>query len=269
MRGSQWEGRGSGGQGLRLDLVLGVLAVVVVASLLVAFYYIQENQTAPVAQGQVTTITTTGIGCGNDSMPQGAQDVEQDPRFASLSDGYCYNYMGENSSGGATVLTFNYYNGTIVYPCGTQADDLIGGQIKADTSSSTGAVTSVQKSPEPALNPSPACPAPPPVAVVSVVDVGSLIPAVPELNVTLVASAGDPQITSLRGSLTLEGGSQQFTFVAHPSTLAAGESVSKTEILSSDVQPSSSELYPMQVSGTFADGQTFSFEAYVQVAGVP
>ena len=45
--------------------------------------------------GKVETISTTGVQCNSDSMPQVAQTAQQDPRFASLSDGLCYNYLSE------------------------------------------------------------------------------------------------------------------------------------------------------------------------------
>lgn len=266
MRGSQWEGKG--GPGLRLEWVLAVVAVAVVLSAVAAFFYTQGSPPASAGQEyRITTITTTGIRCGG-PVPPSAQAVEQDPRFAQLAGGRCYNYMGENSSAGATTLTFDYYNGTVAYACGLRAEDLIAAQIRASTSSSTGATSFVEADNGTALNPAPVCPSTPPVAVVSVVDVGSLIPAVPQLNVTLAASPGAPLVDSLKATLTLNGTTQLFQFVAPPHTLATGE-VSKTEIVSSTAPFTSSALYPMTIAGTFADGQTFSYEAFVQVSGVP
>lgn len=266
MRGSQWEGEGRG-PGIGLERILIAAGIVIAVSLAVV-YYVQVQTVPGAAEGELTTITTTGTGCGGGSVPQVAASAEADPRFVALSGGLCYNYMGESSpQGGAPVLTFDYYNGTVVYECGTTAYDVVAGQIEANVTSA-GAIGSVW-APSQGLNPPQACPAPPPVSVVSVEDVSSLIPAIPQLNVTLQASPGSQPITSLKASLTLVGSVQQFVFVAHPGTLAAGREVSKVEITSSSAPYSSGVLYPMTVTGTFADGQTFTVQAYVQVAGLP
>jgi hypothetical protein len=109
-----------------------------------------------------------------------------------------------------------------------------------------------------------------PVWVVSVDDVESTIPAVPQLNLTLAASGGRP-MTGLHAVLTLDGGFQTFRFngVTPSSPLKAPRSVSLTEIVLSGVSFSSGEVYPMTISGTFDDGQSFSYVVHVQIAHVP
>lgn len=265
MRGSQWEGAGRG-PGIRLEWVLVVVAVLVSASVLAVYYFGGESKPPSLGQAlSVTTVSTTGVACGGGSMPAAARAAVQDSRFQVLSGGLCYNYMGEAPSAGGDLLTFYHYNGTIAYPCGTAAQALVGGVIQVLVSNGT--VSSVSAAvPQSEAAP---CPAAPPVAVVSVVDVGSLIPAVPQLNVTLQASPGSPTITSLKASLVYQDGSQYYDFLAHPATLSGGAEVSKTEIISTNFAIVAGLVYPMTVWGTFADGQTFAYVAYVQVAGVP
>jgi hypothetical protein len=266
MKGSDKWGPG-GGPRVRTELIVALLVVATLIGVYV--YYLESNALTSVGgAGGARSISTTGVGCDDSSMPPSAQAAEQDASFTSISDGLCYDYMGESVLGGVTTLTFDYYNGTIAYPCGTVAVDLVGSQILARVSAS-GAVTSVTEE-NSSLNDHGPCPATPPaVEVVSVADVESTIPAVPQLNVTLRASPGASQITSLKAVLTLDGGSQQFQLVSSPSTLAAGKVASKVEIVLEGVTFNSNENYPMAISGAFADGQTFSYEAYVQVAQVP
>jgi hypothetical protein len=263
MRGSQWEGEG-GGPGIGLERVLLVVGLIIGVSVVAVYYAEVESPGGGVAGVAIQTITTTGVACGTGSIPQTAVAVEADPRFVALAGGLCYSYMGEDSSGGVPVLTFDRYNGTIVYECGTTAHDLVVGQIEANVTSD-GAIGSIW-APDLSLRPQHACPAPPPVSVVSVDDVSSLIPAVPELKITLQASPHAQAIATLRASLTLAGGAESFVFVAPPAALAPGGEVSKSQITSTF---SSEFLYPLTVSGTFADGQAFTVQAYVQVAEVP
>jgi len=265
MKGSDKWGQG---RGPRIEVVLAALVVIALAG--VYFVYSGGSGLTSGSQvGRVETVSTTGISCNSAAMPQAAQLAENDSRFAALSGGLCYNYMGENQSGGATVLYFDYYNGTIAYPCLTSPMDLATSQIQATLSSSAG-VTSIQLGNQSALDAVlPCSTSPPAVGVVSVQDVESTIPAVPQLNVTLAASPEASTISSLSASLTLDGGSQLFQLVSAPSTLAPGHAVSKTEIVLSGVSFSADEVYPMKISGNFANGQPFTYTVHVQVAQVP
>jgi len=262
VRGSQWEGEGKG-PGIGLERVLVVVGLIVAVSA-VAAYFVEAQNSHGGSGGEITTITTTGVGCGAGSIPQVATAAEGDPRFVALAGGHCYDYIGEDSSGAAPVLTFNYYNGTIVYACGTTAYDVVAGRIEANLTS-TGAIGSVW-APTQGLNLPHDCPGSGPVSVVSVDDVSSLIPAVPVLKITLQATPGQQAITVLRASLTLAGATESFVFVGPPDTLTPGAEVSNSQITSTF---SSGVLYPLTISGTFADGQAFTVQAYVQVAGTP
>jgi len=267
MKGSDKWGQG-GGPGIRVEVVLA--ALVVISLIGVYFYYIESSRQSSSGQtGGVATVSTTGINCGSDAMPQTAQQVQEAPQFAALGGNLCYNYMGGSASGGATVLYFNYYNGTIVYPCGASPQELIASQIQAVMSSS-GALASVKMGNQSGINAPQQCgPDVPPVGVVSVRDVESTIPAVPQLNVTLAVSSGARPVATLDAALTLDGGSQQFQLVAQPSTLAPGKTVSKTEIVLSGISFNADELYPMAISGTFDNGQAFNYLVHVQIAQVP
>ena len=111
MKGSDKWGQG-GGPRIRVEVILAALVVV---TLVGVYLYVESNGLNSGAQvGGVTTISTTGVQCDDNSMPQAAQAVEQAPTFTNLSDGLCYNYLGESQA----TMTFAYYNGTIAYPCG-------------------------------------------------------------------------------------------------------------------------------------------------------
>jgi hypothetical protein len=266
LKGSDKWGQGSG---LRLRPEL-VLVVLIVMSLVGVYYYLTTDQLT--SQGQTSgaaSISTTGINCNDGSMDAVAQRVESDPRFTSLSNGLCYNYMGQNASSGQSELTFDYYNGTITYPCGGEPLQPAASQIRVGLATN-GSIASIQLDNSSAIGVAPSCPgAPLAVSVVSVTDVESTIPAVPQLNVTLVAGQGQQAIASLRATLVLDGGSQSFQFVSPPATLAPGSAVSKTEIVLSGVSFSSSRVYPMTLSGAFEGGQAFSYVVHVEVANVP
>lgn len=251
-----------------------VLAVLVALSLLgVAYYYIESRGlSSPGEGGGVATISTTGMRCDDASLPQTAQKAQQDPRFTALSDGRCYNYFGESQSpgGNGSILTFVYYNGTITYPCGTSAQQLPESEIQVAVAGS-GAVVSVQTASPTGFERDTSCDPSVPIKVVSIVDVESTIPAVPQLNLTLAAGVGVRPITSLRAVLTLDGGAQVFQFnaVSAAKPLMTPNSTSLTEIVLSGISFSSNEVYPMTISGTFDNGQAFSNVVHVQIANVP
>ncbi len=268
MKGSdKW----SQGKGPRIEIVLGALVAISLVGVYV-FYVVNGGSTSSGQQGNVLTISTTGVRCGSGAMPQMAIQVEQDPRFTALSGGLCYNYNGQFPSGdGNVTLHFNHYNDTILYPCGTSPVEPVASRISAVVEASSGRILSLRMDNQSALNPQEPCgPNSRPVLVVSLQDVESTIPAVPQLNLTLAASKGATPITSLTASLTLDGGLQVFQFGASPTTkLMPGQAISRTEIVPGTLSFRSDEIYPMTISGSLDDGQTFSYTVQVQVAGVP
>ncbi len=271
MKGSDKWGRGDG-PNVRLEWVLAALLAATLVG--VYLYYLQSSQLTTQGEGgEIATVSTTGVSCGDESMPQVARQIEGSTDFASLSGGLCYNFNGMSSSGGGAgtdVYYFNYYNGTIAYPCGNSAQEVVTSRIEVVANSTTGGIISIRTADQSALNQAPKCATTLPLSIVSVTDVESTIPAVPQLNLTLAAGSGARPITSLTATLTLNGGAQTFRFGVTPSSkLTAGESASSTEIVLGGVSFSGDEVYPMTVSGTFDDGQSFSFQARVQIAQVP
>lgn len=267
MKGSDKWGQGSGP---RIELVVGVL--VALSLIGVAFYYIESSGLTSTSQtGKVGTVSTTGTHCNDSSMPQFALAAEQNANFTGLSNGLCYNYFGQSGSPGSgnLTLTFFYFNGTITYPCGTYPTQLPASEIQVVTAPD-GEVVSAQVVASPVFEHPVPCDQSIPVWVVAVNDVESTIPAVPQLNLTLAAGGAHP-ITSLRAVLTLDGGSQTFQFsgVTSSSQLRSPNAVSLTEIVLSSVSFASNEIYPMTVSGTLDNGQTFSYVVHVQIAHVP
>jgi hypothetical protein len=264
MKGSDKWGQG-GGPRVRVEAILLVLALV--ASAGVYYYYVESNSLNTGAKvGEVTTISTTGVRCDDSSMPQAAQTVESDPAFTSLSDGLCYNFLGESSA----AMTFAYYNGTITYPCGDSPLQPPASEILVNMTSSQRLLSAQLVSPQSGYQPEPCGPSIP-LKVVSVTDVESTIPAVPQLNVTLAVPSGGVSVASLKAVLTLDGGSQAFRFgsVTSSSPLSSSESVSSIEIILSNLSFDAKGLYPMAVSGTFANGQAFAYLVHVEVAQVP
>lgn len=269
MKGSDKWGQG-GGPRIRLELVVAVLLVATAAG--AYYFYSQGNPLTSVGQKEgIATVSTTGVQCNDDSMPGVAQDVQQSQDFLQLSGGLCYNYNGMGPAGagaGVTEYYFNHYNGSVAYPCGTAPQALVDSQIVA-LADSNGTLVSVRFANDSALNPAPACGPAPPVGVESMTDVGSTIPAVRELNLTLFADPAGRPIANLTARLTLDGGVQTFLFGVTPSSkLQPGQSASSMQILLGGVTFSLDKVYPLAVSGLYDDGQAFSFNASVQVASV-
>lgn len=241
MKGSDKWGQGAGPR-IRLDLLLAALVAVSLVG--VYFLYTQGSGLSSTAQlGKVTTVSTTGVGCNDPSMPPAAQIVQQDPKFVVASAGLCYNYMG-----GTSTMTFASYNGTVGYPCGdapvmTPASEIL---VNLTASQAVSSVQLVAAQPEAA----PTCGAQDALQVYSVADVESTIPAVPQLNLTLSVPAGGRPVSSLQAVLTLDGGSQTFKFpgVSPGSPLAAAKAASSIEIILSNLSFKAGEVYPMAVS---------------------
>jgi hypothetical protein len=273
-KSSKRSNKSSESRGLRVRM----LVVVLVVALLVgtALFFVESNASASGGQpGLITTVAATGVSCDDPSMPQAAQQVEQEAAFANLSDGHCYDYLGENTTGeaGATVLSFAYYNGTLVYPCGvsplevpqsvvqyTVANGQAGGSLRVFNSSAL---------PE-GFYPRGPCSPDEPVRVLAMTDVGSLIPAVPQLNLTVSSPVGPARVTSLAAVLTLNGGTQSFEFggISPSRPLQQGVPVSVVEIVSG-LNFSSDQVYPMTLKGTLSNGQDFSYLVQVQIADIP
>jgi hypothetical protein len=263
MKGSDKWGQGSGP---RFDLVLAALVLVSLVG--VYFFYVEGSRLSSGEQGgAITTASTTGVKCDSDSMPQAAQRVQQDPAFTDLSNGLCYNYIGESSG----LLTFAYYNGTITYPCGDAPLQLPESEILVNVTAGQDVASAQLLSPPKNAFHSGSCDASMPIKVVSVQDVGSTIPAVPQLNVTLAVSSGGRAVANLQAVMTLDGGAQTFKFgrVTSATPLAATRSASSIEIVLTNLSFNADEVYPMTISGTFDNGETFSQQVHVQIAQVP
>jgi len=268
-KGSDKWGQG-GGPRIRVEIILAVLVVASLAG--VFFFYLEGRGLSGAQQGEVTTVTTTGIGCNDNSMPQAAQQVERDPIFTNLSSGLCYNYLAEGDSTNGQYLVFGYFNGTVSYPCGDAPLQLPASVIRVDVTSAQSVLSAETLSASAAgFQNEETCSPSIPLDVVSVTDVESTIPAVPQLNVTLAVPLGGLSITDLKAVLTLDGGSQIFQFggVSSATSLASPKSASSTEIVLSDLSFKANEVYPMTISGTFDGGQKFSYLVHVQISQVP
>jgi len=260
------------GLGLRRQMVIALVVGVLLVGL--TYYLVEVNGSSSGGQSLgVASVSTTGISCDDSSMPQAAQDAEQEPAFTNVSDGLCYNYLGENTTEvqGATVLSFGYYNGTIVYLCGVSPLEVPQSVIQDTVDASQGPGHMQALSPSAIFEefyPQGACAASPPVVVASVTDAESLIPAVPELNLTISSPVGATHVTSLTAVLTLNGGQQRFNFgITANSPLPQGVGVSEVEIVTG-LPFAANQVYPMTLEGTLSDGQTFSYLVHVQIADV-
>jgi hypothetical protein len=121
------------------------------------YFYVERNDLNSAVQvGAVATITTTGVQCNDSSMPQAAQAVEQDPKFADLSEGLCYNFLGESQG----VMTFANYNGTISYPCGDAPVQPSASEILANVTAAQSVLSARLLSPSQLVSPQRSCDSP-------------------------------------------------------------------------------------------------------------
>jgi hypothetical protein len=264
MKGSDKWGQG-GGPRIRVEVILAALVLVTLAGV---YFYVEGNKLNSGTQvGAVATISTTGVQCDDRSMPQAAQAVEQDPKFTDLSGGLCYNFLGESQG----AMTFAYYNGTISYPCGDAPTQPPASEILVNVTGSQTVLSARLLGPSQIGPPQQSCGPALPVEVVSVADVGSTIPAVPQLNVTLSVPVGGSPVSSLKAVLTLDGGSQTFLFgsVTPASPLRPPGWTSSTEIILSNISFNADQVYPMAISGAYENGQAFSCLVHVEIAQVP
>lgn len=263
MKGSENWGKGPP---LRMPMAAVIVVVLAVTAVGVYYFYTQQSALVTESAGEVTTVTTTGIGCADAALPEGPDAIEGTPLFANLSAGLCYNYMGSTPS----TATFAYYNGSVSYPCGDNPLQTPASQILIYLDGS-GAPTSGELIPNPQSDVPGGCDPSLPLWVVTVSDVESTIPAVPQLNVTLAVPAGGQPVSGLRAVLTLDGGAQTFLFggVTRANPLSPGSAASSTQIILTGLNFSSDKVYPMAVSGTLADGTPFSEHVHVQIENVP
>lgn len=266
-KSSKRSNNSTGGRGLGARLLVVVLVAILLVG--VVLFFVESDASASGGQpGLITTVSTTGVSCDDPSMPLAAQQVEQQAAFTGLSGGACYNYLGEN----ATLMSFGRYNGTLVYQCGVSPvevpQSVIQYTVEGPEAGSARMLNSSAISAE--FYPQGACSPNTPVRIVSMMDVGSLIPAVPQLNLTVSSPAGPFRVTSLAAVLTLNGGTQRFDFggITPSKPLAQGVAVSDVVIVSG-LNFTADQVYPMTLKGTLSNGQTFSYLVQVQIAGIP
>lgn len=110
-----------------------------------------------------------------------------------------------------------------------------------------------------------------PVSVQSVILTPPYTPAGPTVEITLRGNIEQMPITNLTAILSLTERNQTFQFsgVNASSPLLYEQFRSQTEIIVGPVSIDSSAIYPMTITGTFENGQTFSFDVQVQVQSAP
>jgi hypothetical protein len=265
---------GARGGKSRIVVVLTVALVVAVAAI---FGYLLYGSSAAVGTSteSIGTVVTSGVSCEDPSLSAAAIRVEADTRFTQLADGLCYNFIGvddssSGTSGTTSVYTFDYYNGSVFYPCGTFPEAVIASQIQAEVVTS-GSVLSVQNASlvngTSTLNSGPSCgPNPPPLLVISAQLVEVTIPAVLEVNLTLDAHFAPSAVTELSTVIVAEGGNQTIAFagVTPARPLSPGQVVSQISIITGPGSFAAGGVYDLAIDGRFQGGQTFAYT--VQIA---
>jgi hypothetical protein len=203
------------------------------------------------------------------------QQIEQNPAFVTLTNSLCYSfalnanatYQGQSF----TTFIFNQYNGTVIYPCGTFPAKLIVSQIQVNVilnGTEINEIVSMDLNNETTgLNVSGCTSYLPPVWVHSVMLVPPYTPAGPTIEVNLYAAPGQTPITNLTAVLSLTGKNQTFQFsgVSASSPLLPGQLASQTETIIGPVSVDTNSIYPMMISGTFQNGQAFSYQVQIQI----
>ncbi len=223
----------------------------------------------------VGSLTSAGVACTDPSLSATAAQAEGDPRFTQLSDGLCYSFVGTGDSavGGsdiAALYTFDYYNGSVIYPCGTFPQALVVSQIQAEVvaNGSRSVVQSAELVNDTAsLNSATGCgPDRPPVSVVSAQLVEVTIPAVLEVNLTLDAPSPPQPVTALKAVILVPGANQtiEFSGVTPRNPLSAGRSASQISIITGPAGFTAGEVFEMAIEGKYQGGQ--SFEYTVEIA---
>jgi hypothetical protein len=261
--------------GKRRTVVVFTVALVVVVAAVFGYLSYRRSPATGTSTASVGTVATPGVSCEDPSLSAAAAKVEADSRFTQLSDGLCYNFVGVSdtaagTSGSTSVYTFDYYDGSVFYPCGTFPQALVASQIQADVLTN-GSLLSVQNASRvngtSALNSGPVCgPNPPPVSVVSAQLVEVTIPAVLEVNLTLDARSAPLAVTQLTAVIVVPGGNQAiaFTGVTPGRPLSPGRAASQISIITGPASLVAGGVYDMAIDGRFQGGQTFAYT--VQIA---
>jgi hypothetical protein len=263
----------------RTEITVGVVVLIIGAAGLIYAANSQGDATygSPTTAPGVSTISAPGYGCGGSSgssVPGEVQQVENSSQFVQLSQGNCYNYMGASygETGGASVAeyTFNYYNGTVFYPCGTFPAEQVTSQIQVavpDNGTTTSASMFQFSNDTAMLNVYNGCgPNLPPVGVVSAEIVIVMVPAYQELNITLSTASSPSAITSLTAVLVTPGVNDTLAFTGiTPYTPAKpGTTVFQLEQMEIPVTVITGGIYNMSIQGSYSNGESFSY--LVQVA---
>ena len=260
--------------GKRRTVVVFAVALVVVVAAVFGYLLYGSSPATGTSTASVGTVATPGVSCEDPSLSAAAAQVETDPRFTQLSDGLCYNFVGVNdtaagTSGTTSAYTFDYYNGSVFYPCGTFPEALVASQIRADVVTN-GSLLSVQSASlvngTTTLNSGPVCgPNPPVVSVVSaqLVEVTS---SVLEVNLTLDARFAPLAVTQLTAVIVVPGGNQTiaFTGVTGGKPLPPGRAASQISIITGPASFVAGGVYDMAIDGQFQGGQPFGYT--VQIA---
>jgi hypothetical protein len=261
--------------GRRTEITIGVVVLIVAAAALIYAANAQGGETygSPTAAQGVSTISAPGYSCGDPRIPPVVQRVENSSQFVQLSQGNCYNYMGASYGGdqGSSVpeYTFNYYDGTVFYPCGTFPAELVTSQIQVavpgNGTISSGSTFQFNNDTS-MLNVYNGCgPNLPPVGVVSADTIIITVPALQELNITLSTASSPSAITSLTAVLITPGANDTIAFTGiTPSTPAKpGSTVSHTHLMGVPVTVITGGIYSMSIQGSYSNGQSFSYVVQV------
>jgi len=217
------------------------------------------------------------------SYQPAVQQIEQDPAYLALANKLCYSFTqneyGESQGQSLTTFIFNQYNGTVFYPCGTFPANFTTSQIQVTVfNGTTTVISSMWLDNETASLNVYSCPlATTPVWVHSVSIVPPYTPAGPTVEVTLRANLGQKPITNLTAVLGLTGREQSqsqtqtFRFVNFSASnpLLAGQLAFQTETIVGPVTIYPNHLYSMNISGTFQNGQAFSYDVQVEIVSGP
>ena len=118
---------------------VAVAAALVILAVVAAAVYAQVVPVAPPPDGTSTqparTLSAPGEPCTDPLLPAAVLNVEEDAQFQALSGGLCYSFLGQGdptseSAGAATTYTFDYYNGSVVYPCGDLPEEAAASQVQ-------------------------------------------------------------------------------------------------------------------------------------------
>lgn len=242
------------------------------------------QQTTSTASNPASCSTTSSSTEVSASYQDIVQQIEENPAFLALTDGLCYsftqNYSGESGGLSLATFVFSQYDGTVFYPCGTFPENLTLSQIQVTVFNGTAPneIDSMWLDNQTASLNVFNCPASnDPLLVESVLIVPPYTPAGPTVEVTLRANLEQGQITNLTAVLALTGRepfqSQTETFgflgVNSSDPLSPGASASQNETIVGPVAIYSDYIYSMNISGTFQNGQTFSYPVQVEIQNSP